>query len=583
MPATKVICRLPGDSDRLMQFDRPTEVLTAYTPEAVIPVLTAAETAARKGCYVAGFVAYEAATAFEPACRVHPSGAFPLVWMAVFTAPPHPYAGVARDDSMTLPRPIPALAFPEYRRAVTTILDHIAAGDIYQANYTIRTRLATGAVAPEMVFAELYRRHPVPEAAYIDTGDLRILSLSPELFLERRGRSLRSVPMKGTAPRALSAAADRAAAAALAADEKNRAENLMIVDMVRNDLGRVCRPGSIAAEPLFQVETYRTVHQMIGTVTGDLRSGYGLPEIFAAAFPAASITGAPKIRAMEIIRATETSPRRAYTGSIGVMVPGGDCRFNVAIRTLIDDGDGYELGVGGGIVADSRPEAEWAEANLKSAFAAAPPLPPFQVIETIFYSRRKGWTMLEEHLLRAEASQRYFGRTFDRQRLMTYLAELDPSAAYARVRLALDADGIPTSTIFPLPQPGWNKTAITVGLAEPVRSRRDIFLYHKTTVRELYDQVYRQGLETGCDEMIWCNEEGELTEGCIGNLFLRCHGEWLTPAWECGLLPGIWRRRTLVELSARETILTREDLLSAETVLVGNSVRGGVTVGRIIG
>ncbi|MDD3118908.1 MAG: aminodeoxychorismate synthase component I [Victivallales bacterium] len=591
MTPIEVICRLPGDAAALMRFTAPARIIVAAAAAEVEPALAAAEKAARDGNFVAGMVAYEAAPAFDPAFKVRPAGNFPLVWFAVFPNPPQPFVPAAPTVAEQHPHRTTALLPPPlhsdtertaYHRRIATILAHIAAGDIYQVNYTIRVRGRGETPATAALFAELYRCHPVPEAAFIDTGTFRLLSLSPELFLERQGRMVRSVPMKGTAPRELDATADLAAAAALADDEKNRAENLMIVDMVRNDLGRVCDPGSIVADPLFQVETFRTVHQMTGTVRGRLRAAVTLPELFAATFPAASITGAPKVRAMEIIHAVEPTPRRAYTGTVGCLIPGGDCRFNVAIRTLTEQQGKYELGVGGGIVADSQPEAEWAEARLKSAFAAVPPLPPFQVLETMLYRRRGGWSMREEHLARLARSQRYFGRPFDRAAVIAHLDGLTIAADCARVRLTLDRNGRPATTVVPLTQPGWSRPRLIVGLAATGLSRREVFLYHKTTRRDWYDHIHRRGLDAGCDDIICYNTAGELTESCIANLFIHRRGVWLTPALKCGLLPGLWRQRTMTELDAREAVLTADDLAAAETILLGNSVRGGAEVERLV-
>ncbi len=574
MLKAQVICRLPGTTSAWHRFSRPEAVITAMDTASVAPALAKIETAVKQGKYAAGFISYEAAPAFDPAFQTYPADGFPLLWFGIFPSPGEELSGFPTSGTAT-PTPTPRITRECYTATLDRIRQHIAAGDIYQANFTIRTGLRLDGQSPEDLFFDWCARHPVPYAAYVDTGELQLISVSPELFLSKDGNRLCSIPMKGTAPRQLTAEADRQAARQLAADTKNRAENLMIVDMVRNDFGRVCVPGSITVDPLFQVSTYRTVHQMTSTVHGLVPADASFADILAATFPAASITGAPKIRAMEIINQTETSPRQAYTGSIGCLAPDGDFLFNVAIRTVIcRDGDG-ELSVGGGIVADSEPESEWQEALSKSKFCTAPPLPGFRLIETMLHTRDNGFPMLAEHLDRAEASQRYFGRPFDRQQLESYLSALKIPHEYARVRLTLDEQGQPDITVFPLPMPGWGKECLTVAIAPEQTDSREVFLYHKTTLRERYNRLFLRAQENGWDEMIFTNERGELTEGCISNLFLKINGTWLTPALSCGLLPGLWRQKTIAELHAREAILTLDDLAAAQNIMLGNAVRGG--------
>ncbi len=571
----QVICRLPGTDVLWGRFEQPDEIICALNITEVNTALKRIEAAVSTGKYAAGFISYEAAPAFDPAYKVHPALDFPLLWFGIYSAP----AEIITSFSVASPANIspevqPSIDFNAYCESIRTIKTHIEAGDIYQANYTIRTILEIPEIPPEQLFFHLCHHHPAPYAAYIDSGDFQLISISPELFLDRHGQLLRSIPMKGTAPRRLTAQDDRLAAEDLRDDPKNRAENLMIVDMVRNDLGRICVPGTIAVDPLFEISTYRTVHQMTSTVHGTLPDHAPFGAILNATFPAASITGAPKIRAMEIINQTENSSRRAYTGSIGCIAPGGDFCLNVAIRTIIRQNEVLELSVGGGIVADSQPESEWLEALCKSRFAAAA-CPDFHVLETLLYSRDTGFHLLDGHLRRAEESQRYFGRDFDPEHIRRHLHGLAIDHDHARIRLTIDENGHPSSTVMPLENQGWDKKCLRVAIAPEHVNSKNVFLHHKTTCRAHYNEYYRQALEQGWDEMIFHNERGELTEGCISNIFLLLEDGWATPALSCGVLPGLWREKTIAELGAKEQILTLNDLAGAQTILLGNSVRGG--------
>ncbi|HJV26959.1 MAG TPA: aminodeoxychorismate synthase component I [Aromatoleum sp.] len=354
-----------------LHFTRPRLRLVAHRPEAVPAVLARADTLARAGEWVAGFVTYEAGAAFDPAFRVRPRSSLPLAWFGVFDAPtaaddPVPPAAVRCDDWQ------PSVERDRYDADIGRILDHIRAGDAYQINHTIRLRGRFDG-DPYALYQHLRARQPTGYCAMLDLGRHRILSLSPELFFRRDGERLISKPMKGTSPRASDPTEDRLRADALRESAKNRAENLMIVDLIRNDMSRVARPHSVSVPDLFAIETYPTVHQMTSTVSAELRSNVDLADIFAALFPCGSITGAPKIKAMEIIAGLEAEPRGIYCGAIGLLKPGGDAVFNVAIRTLALDGmtGRAEYGVGGGITADSDANDEYEEMRAKARILSA--------------------------------------------------------------------------------------------------------------------------------------------------------------------------------------------------------------------
>lgn len=355
-----------GWGETPLRFTRPRQLLVAHRLDAVRAVLARADALARAGEWVAGFVTYEAGAAFDPAFRFRPRSALPYAWFAVFDAPvaahDHAPAGAMRCDAWQ-----PGVGRERYDADIGRILDHIRDGDVYQINHTIRLH---GRFNGDLgaLYARLRAGQPEGYCARLDLGRHRILSLSPELFFRRDGARLISKPMKGTLARGDTPEQDAQHAAALAASTKNRAENLMIVDLIRNDLSRVARPHSVCVPELFAVETYPTVHQMTSTVSAELRPDADLADLFAALFPCGSITGAPKIKAMEIIAGLETEPRGIYCGAIGLLKPGGDAIFNVAIRTLALDGftGRAEYGVGGGITADSVAADEYDEMRAKA-------------------------------------------------------------------------------------------------------------------------------------------------------------------------------------------------------------------------
>jgi para-aminobenzoate synthetase/4-amino-4-deoxychorismate lyase len=373
-------------------------------------------------------------------------------------------------------------------------------------------------------------------------------------------------------PRGLDSAEDAQAILRLQRDEKNRSEHVMIVDLLRNDLGRICTTGSVSVEDLFSVERYETLLQMTSTISGTLRPGALFHDIFRAMFPCGSITGAPKIRTMQIIRELEPNPRGIYTGAIGFIAPNRSAVFNVAIRTLVLKDGHVHMGVGGGIVADSIPEDEHRECLLKASFLTRAHH-PFQLIETMLWDNE--YFLLSLHLDRIESSASYFNFVFDRSAIQSQLHDLAHTFTAGqryRVRLLLHPDGSLTLTHSPLFE---EPSTIRVKLSSERTSSTDVFLRHKTTHRQFYDQQYAAARAAGFDEVIFTNERGEVTEGAISNLFIEQSGKLLTPPLTCGVLPGIMRRHLLeTHATAEERILTLEDLHSADAILLCNSVRG---------
>jgi para-aminobenzoate synthetase/4-amino-4-deoxychorismate lyase len=576
-----IICRLPskeGEDISWALFREPLDVVVANFADDVIPALNAVDEYVSSGKYAAGFISYEAAPAFDEANSVNSipqPDSFPLLSFGIYDKPAEIFSSLPEGKLNPPVNLISELLPDDYLERIKTVKDYITDGDIYQANFTFRSKSANIA-DPYNLFLYLMNEHPVPYGAYVDTGDFQIVSLSPELFIEKNGDQILSIPMKGTASRALTLQDDLKVAANLAEDSKNRAENIMIVDMVRNDLGRICKTGSIYVDPLCKVDTYSTLHQMISEVRGTLKEKISLSEIFKAMFPAASITGAPKIRAMEIIKELEISPRKVYTGTIGCITPDCNFCFNVPIRTLLCTDKGAELGIGSGIVADSVPEDEWSESILKSSFLSSA-LPEFRMLETILLKNGE-LVLLEEHLARVRDSQNYFGFVWNREKIMNALNNLpqlsDESAKFAKIRLLVSRNGDVEVEAHPLESDGWGKKSLRIKISDKRTDSKDLFLYHKTTNRDFYNLEYRKALGEGVDEVIFMNEKGELTEGAITNIFIMKNGEWFTPQINCGLLPGVWRSKLIKELRAVETILYPDDLKSAEKILICNSLRG---------
>ena len=548
-------------------FSEPFAVITADVPAQVPAALAAVQSALDQGRHVAGWLGYELGCALEP--RLAPQqvpGA--LLRLGVFgppgeKAPPvfgRAYAGPLR----------PEWKAGDYESRFSRVKDYIAAGDIYQANLSFRTRFAF-AGDPRGLYEQLLPQSGAAHCAYIDCGP-HLLSLSPELFFDlSAGGAITVRPMKGTYPRKLGAVEDVAARAALAASEKDRAENLMIVDLIRNDLSRIAEPGSVEVRDLFKVETYPTLHTMVSTVTAQKRAGVGVADILRALFPCGSVTGAPKIRAMEILRQLESSPRGAYCGAIGHFAPDGSARFNVAIRTLTVWGDEGELGIGGGVVQDSEAAGEYAECLLKARFFETARR-PLELIETLRWE--SGFSRLAAHLARMESSARVFGLAFDRDAATGALEKAVAGKQGAlRVRLTLNEAGLHDATAHDLP---FNPPHWTYAISPQRSDSRDMFLRHKTNWRDLYESEVKR---LGTDEVVFVNERGELTEGARSNIFVVRDGKLLTPPLEAGVLDGRLRAELIAQGKAHEAGLTPDDLKGE--VYFGNSLRGLIPAKRV--
>ena len=459
-----------------------------------------------------------------------------------------------------------------YRKSIRDVLDNIAAGNVYQVNFTWPLDFDYYG-APLALYHALRKRQAVRHGAFISLDDRQVLSLSPELFIDCRGNHVIARPMKGTALRGATPEEDDARAAALHASVKDRAENVMIVDLLRNDLGRIARAGKVRVDALFEIERYKTLLQMVSQVSADI-DDVSLYKLLQALFPCGSITGAPKIRAMKLIQSLEKEPRHLYTGSIGHWRPNGDFTLNVAIRTLELNTSGKgRLGIGSGIVTDSDADLEYAECLAKANFATALD-PGFELIETMLASDGS-LPYLPLHLERLERSARTFGFNCDSEAIETKLREaIAGRTGQWRVRLTLAKDGRASITVTELDE---LPATCRVVIAHEHIDSRDIFLQHKTTRRELYNRALEKiAALPGCFDALFFNESDELAEGARSSVFITRDGKWYTPPLTAGVLPGVMRRVVMQDTArlVTEKTLTRDDLVNADTIYLANALRG---------
>ena len=557
-------------------FSAPVEVVTAQTLAEVGPALERVRAGLKRGLHAAGWLSYEAGIAFEQrlmerAQRTE-APSLHLVWFGLFEAPVRPSSQQIADalpdaEGAYLSPPRPRVSRDEYERAFARAKAHIVGGDIYQVNLSYRADLKLQG-DPLAAYARLRASGQGGWSGAVFDGANWLLSTSPELFFRVSGRAIEARPMKGTAKRRADAEQDRAAAAALRADPKEQAENVMIVDLTRNDLSRLAVSGSVHVAELFKVETYPTLHTLTSTVRAELKPEHDVIDCLRTLFPCGSITGAPKIRAMEIIRALETDQRGAYTGSIGWISPDGDAEFNVAIRTLAVRGERAEVGIGSAVVFDSSAEGEWEECIVKSGFVRRGQK-AFDLFETMRFEPGGGIHLFELHLARLSRSARDLDFVCDEASIRARLdAELLSVKATCVVRLSLSAQGEIGVARRDLP-------AKPPSVAEIAWSRRawpasDFRLRHKTTLRGIYDDA--RAAAPNAFETILVDQDGFVTEGCFTNVFLERNGVLLTPPLARGLLPGVLRTSLLQAGRAIERDIRLEDLSGG--LCVGNAVRG---------
>ncbi|MCF6290466.1 MAG: aminodeoxychorismate synthase component I [Desulfobacterales bacterium] len=602
--------RISGPEHRTLLFRRPVDCLTCRSGDDVREFFTRAEEMLAQGYYLAGWFAYEFGYLLEPALAAaawdHGDGDRVLAELGVYNGPhvldnvsgefsgagpwPATEPDLTADCSFSVTNLGPTQEQQTYLERIRTIKEYIAAGDTYQVNYTIKLCFDFAGSAAAL-YRSLRRNQSVSYGAYLKGGEQRILSFSPELFFRKQGGTLTVRPMKGTVRRGRTIDEDAEMRRFLREDIKNRSENVMIVDLLRNDLGRLSPVGGgngVRVRSLFEVETYETLHQMTSTVEATVAPELPLKQMFEALFPCGSVTGAPKIRTMEIIRELESGPRGVYTGAVGYITPDRDAVFNVPIRTLVINGSQGEMGIGSGIVWDSDPPREWEECCLKGDFLTRP-LPEFQLIETLLWRPGSGYWLLDLHLERLTASAEYLGFYLELEKVCKELqgaAEgfVNQGAGRQRVRLTLAKDGgvtITSSRLTPAnaePLAGGDLPRVCFS-EEPVHSTSP-YLYHKTTRRGFYEQELKKAIAAGCFEVLFVNQRDQVTEGSFTNLFIEKDGFFLTPPVSAGLLNGVFRRHFLADKpeKVREAILYRQDLEQADAIYVANSVRGLVRV-----
>lgn len=565
---------LPAGSSALrVAFGKPVEVLVAHTLENVKTVLQAAEERAQRGQWCVGYVRYEAAPAFDSALAVHPATG-PLAWFGVHDAPlpvsqetPHMLA----PDGTRRVTWKPGMARATFDTSMKRLHQAISDGEIYQANFTAQNEGQLH-VPPWELFSAMRQAQPGGFAAFIDTGDEQVLSVSPELFFDWHQGHITTRPMKGTAPRGRSADEDAARAEALRSSPKERAENVMIVDLIRNDLSRLAKPFSVKVDGLCHIQALSTVWQMVTDVHADTRPGTSLVDVFTALFPCGSVTGAPKVQAMRLIRELEETDRAVYCGAVGVVRPGGSATFNVPIRTVLAKDRHVRNGTGSGITADAEPSGEWQEWRHKQTYLTRASQ-SFELLETL--SLRNGVLQhASAHVARMAASAAYFGFPWKTDAVEQTLAALGlqhPTGAW-RVRLLLDNTGAPRAEAYALPA-----TPATVRLQlanRPILQAHSEFVRHKTTRRAHYD-AFTPTDTAMFDTVLW-NAQGEVTECVRGNIALLLDGHWVTPAAHCGLLPGVGRAHWLAQGRVVEAVIHLNDLHRVQALAFVNSLRGWV-------
>ncbi len=585
--------RLYTDFEKVISTDKVTEILDCI---AEIESWTAA------GYHAVGYLTYEAAPAFDTALATNaPTPGQSLLWFGICREPrilEEDENGEVRfyDDQFSfdfrryrrrdggqkgsirgmgsgyqISEALPLISKKQYTSAFTEIMDRISNGETYQINFTFPLESHfSGEVFG--FYQDLRSAQSANYSAWIHTGEDDVLSVSPELFFEICGDTIRTRPMKGTRPRGRNVEEDEKICRELMASPKDNSENVMIVDLLRNDFGRIAQTGTVHVTSLFNAELYPTVIQMTSEVQARLQANISIIDVFKALFPPGSVTGAPKVKTMEIIAACEKVPRGVYCGAVGFLLPGGGASFNVPIRTLTIDAAGCtKYHVGSGLVADSSGEEEYDECLLKAGLFAHLQYRKLQLIETMLFEPATGIALLDRHITRLTTSARYFGFTCDSSAMRKGLSVKSTQwRTPQKIRLLLSRNG---SCVIEASEFKQKKNTISkVRLAMSPVNSRDPFLYHKTTNRKAYDESSTN--LGGVDDIIFYNDCGEITESSIANIMIEQNGDWITPPIQCGLLPGTMRAELLAAGSIKEGIITIESLYQATRVRLMNSVRG---------
>ena len=602
--------RVDNENSQSLLFCNPIERIDFHADDDPELFISQLESHLQQGSYLAGWIGYEFGYLLEEqlapllpeSVRGKPLASFGVFKEAMVHNHRQGDGGFPENNGIehtdfSIQSVVPSQEKDDYVKAIHKIKEYIAAGDTYQVNYTLKLLFEiTGSV--EGLYAHLRANQSVAYAAMIQLGGEQILSLSPELFFRIQGDRVMVRPMKGTMGRGRNLEEDESFCIALSQDPKNRSENVMIVDLLRNDLGRLtheCGDNKVVTSSLFTVERYESVLQMTSTVytetDSNVLSQVSLLAFLRALFPCGSVTGAPKIRTMEIIRELEEAPRGVYTGAVGYFAPNGDGVFNVPIRTIRIKGGEGEMGIGSGIVHDSIPEQEWEECLLKANFLTKSQ-PVFSLFETMLLDGEKGFWLKELHLSRLERSATYFSFHYDHEAILEKLDEVEQAKRnrWQRVRLSLQKDGSLSTEVVdcaepvsrslpPKPLPVHDGLP-AIALSQEAIDSSSPFFFHKTTRRELYTQAFQRAQQMGLFDMIFVNERKEVTEGSISNIILYKDGRYITPTVSSALLAGTMRQLLLsdTEIPVREQIVRLDDILQAEALFCCNAVRGVVQV-----
>lgn len=560
-----------------LQFTNPDRIFTTDQIEQVIPLLEQLEIEHKRGKYIAGYLSYEAAQAFEPNYRTQKQVVMPLMWFASFDEPVELTIKKPKT-TYTISRWQPTMTKQQYYDRIETIKAAIERGDTGQINFT--TQLTNQFSGDSYRFyQQLLENQQASYSAYLNIGRFQILSASPELFFKVSQDKVTTRPMKGTIKRGRTLAEDQKNKTYLLNSAKERAENLMIVDVLKDDLSKIAKPGSVMVPEQLTVETYPTLHQMTSTVTAELKEDTQIIDWLSALFPCGSITGTPRLKTMQLIDQLETQAREVYCGAIGYITPDREAIFNVPIRTvMIDQEQGKaRYGVGGGITAGSEASKEYAEVETKAAFLTKKRR-SFSLLESLRYSGQQ-YPYLASHLKRLADSADYFSFQYDQQSIRKQLESFGEnfSAKDYKIRLLLNQNGevqLSAEEVVPTDKP------VKAYLADQPIDKSNPYLYHKTTIRDQYDEVEVREPDN-FSTLLW-NEQGELTEFSIGNLVLKIDGHYLTPSIDAGLLPGVFRQRLLKQGIITEAILRKEELKRAEEIWLINAVRGWVKVENVL-
>ncbi len=566
-------------------FKNPLKIISCDSPDQIRPLIEKIESWLKKGYFAAGFISYEAGFGLEDALKGKKGQGFPLLWFGIFKdIETFDHSRFQFDDDISrdmydIGDVEMEISKKEYIGSIKRIKAYIEKGDTYQVNHTFKLDFSFTGSIPDFYLC-LRSKQSVSYSALIKIDEKYILSFSPELFFKKEKGIIQVKPMKGTIGRGRLLNEDKQNAKTLHLCPKNRSENIMIVDLLRNDLSRISKKDSVGTRKLFSIEKYESLFQMTSTVEGKVRKGVSLYELFKATFPSGSVTGAPKISSMKIIDKLEKSPRKIYTGSIGFLAPDGDSVFNVAIRTLLIDKSKKkgEMGIGSGIVYDSDPKNEYDECVLKAKFLTEK-IKDFSLIETLLWEPDKGYPLLKFHLDRLCGSAKYFNYKYSKRAVTAFLNKLskDFDNKRYRARLLLGKSGEVSASYEIL---GKDDSPRIITFSSKRTDSADRFLFYKTTNRKFYDQEHKKYKKQGFFDVIFCNEKNEVTEGAIYNIFIKKGNKYYTPPVECGLLDGVYKRYIVAKkiLNVEEKILWPDDIKTADKVILTNAVRGMVPV-----